>query len=120
MKESDFKNQLISIATMYGWRVHHDLPSMNAQGRYRTAIQGHAGFPDIVFVKANDRGVGGIIFAELKTQIGRLDIAQKEWLEEIRLAGGEWYVWRPSDLAAATDRLAGRRRRLTTSREPSI
>jgi len=115
MRESEFKNQLISIATMYGWKVHHDLPSMNAQGRYRTAIQGHAGFPDIVFVKANDRGVGGILFVELKTEIGRLDPHQKEWLEEIRLAGGEWYVWRPSDMASATDRLAGRRRRLTVT-----
>jgi len=115
VKEAEFKNQLISIATMYGWRVHHDLPSMNAQGRYRTAIQGHAGFPDIVFVKANDRGVGGILFVELKSQIGRLELHQKEWAEEIRLAGGEWYVWRPSDMPAATDRLAGRRRRLTVT-----
>jgi hypothetical protein len=88
---------------------------MNAQGKYRTAIQGHAGFPDIVFVKANDRGVGGILFVELKTEIGRLDPHQKEWLEEIRLAGGEWYVWRPSDMASATDRLAGRRRRITVT-----
>lgn len=106
IKESEFKNQLISIAQMYGWRVHHDLPSMTKEGRYRTAIQGHAGFPDIVFVSGQPRG--GIIFAELKTQIGRLDPAQKDWLDEIRLAGGEWYVWRPSDLTAATDRLAGR------------
>lgn len=107
MKEADFKNQIISIATMYGWRVHHDLPTMNKDGRYRTAIQGHAGFPDLVLVSGRPRG--GVIFAELKTQIGRLDLAQKNWLEELRLGGAEIYVWRPTDLAAATDRLSGRR-----------
>ena len=41
---------------------------------------------------------GGIIFAELKSAIGKLSERQQRWINTIIEAGGEAYVWRPSDL----------------------
>ena len=38
-----------------------------------------------------------MIYAELKTEKGKLSAAQVEWMHVINDAGGEFYVWRPSD-----------------------
>jgi len=40
----------------------------------------------------------GIIFAELKTAVGRLTDQQTRWIATLKSAGAEAYVWRPADL----------------------
>lgn len=50
------------------------------------------GFPDLVLLKGSR-----IIYAELKTQGGRVSPAQRDWLEGLQAAGHEVHVWRPSD-----------------------
>lgn len=39
---------------------------------------------------------------ELKSERGRLTRQQAEWLNDLRNAGVEAYIWRPCDLSAAT------------------
>ena len=51
------------------------------------------GFPDLVLVR-NDRTV----FAELKTDKGKLSVAQDGWLNLLRGTSNEVYLWRPSDM----------------------
>lgn len=51
------------------------------------------GFPDCVIITTDRR----VIFAELKTERGKLSIAQQAWLEWLREGGQRAYVWRPSD-----------------------
>lgn len=104
--EAVFQAQVIRIAKMNGWMVFHPRKVQSRDGRWLTAVQGDVGFPDLVFCH-RDRGV---IFAELKSSVGRLEDQQTRWLEELVLAGAEAYIWRPKDLQDIADRL-GRKSR---------
>lgn len=92
--EKQWDNDLFGksgLATMLGWESHWTFVSKGSR----------AGFPDRTL--ARDR----VIFAELKRELtGRKSedanrqptIAQIEWLDRLARAGGEVYLWRPSDL----------------------
>ena len=82
MSEKDFQTQVISLAGLYGWRHYHTYDS-------RRSV---AGFPDLVLVRE-----GRVIFAELKTERGKMTLAQQDWLQALRQTPVETYLWRPSD-----------------------
>lgn len=64
----------------------------------------HKGFPDLVLVKPPT-----VIFAELKTESGRLRPEQKIWGKLLRLCPGvSYYLWRPSMEAEVREVLLGR------------
>lgn len=52
------------------------------------------GFPDLTIVLH-----GRVIFAELKSEKGKVSLAQEKWLDELDVAGAEVYLWRPTDWA---------------------
>mgnify|MGYP000098728519 CR=1 FL=1 len=84
LTEKAFAQQVVDLARLLGWRV------------YRTwlSVRSPAGFPDLVLVRPPR-----LIFAELKSEKGRLTPAQEAWLELLRqVPGAEVYVWRPADL----------------------
>ena len=93
VNERQFQDQVIAMAILYGWKVHHVRPGMTANGRWMTHVQGHTGFPDLVLAHKER----GLIFAELKAQKGRLEDDQIDWLRTIDATGAECYVWRPDD-----------------------
>ena len=101
IREKDWQAQVVELAVTFGWLVQHSRPSqVGDQGRWVTAITGNVGFPDLVLAHRTR----GVLFVELKTEIGRMATAQTEWRDT--LAGHvEWYLWRPSDLAAVGVRL---------------
>ena|SRR3990167_674060 len=80
--ESDFRRQVLALAQLCGWKCYFTW----------TSIRSPAGFPDFCLVR--DR----VLFAELKTAKGKVTPAQQEWLDALRAAGQEVYVWRPEDL----------------------
>ena len=94
ISEKAFTAQVISLAQHLGWRVAHFRPAQTQTGRWITAVQGDGvGFPDLVMVKPPR-----LIFAELKTEIGRMSDKQAEWIAD--LCGCGIYccrVWHPSD-----------------------
>jgi len=94
MNEAAFKNSVIDIATRYGWFVHHDLPAMNRRGQWATHVQGNTGFPDLVLLSPK----GVLVFAELKTDIGRLSKQQEAWLDRLDLSACIVQVWRPNQM----------------------
>jgi VRR-NUC domain-containing protein len=94
MTEEEFLRQVIRLAKLRGFAVHHGRPGRTNKG-WRTPIQGDAGFPDCVLIRGNV-----IIFAELKTDCGRLRRNQETWLHLLRQAGQRAYCWRPSDWSA--------------------
>ena len=55
-----------------------------------------AGYPDLTIA-----GGGKILWAELKSQQGKLEPLQVEWLDE--LPAHQAYVWRPEDLERALE-----------------
>jgi len=93
ISESDFLGQVIELARVLGWFAHHVRPAFSKRG-WRTPVQGDVGFLDLVLVS----GVRGrVIFAEVKSEKGRLTYEQKAWIAALKDAGQEVYVWKPSD-----------------------
>ena len=89
MTEDDFLKSVIDLAHVYGWKVAHFRPAKTERG-WRTAVQADgAGFPDLVLVR------DGVIFAEVKSENGKLSEAQKEWLQTLEKAHQNWFVWQP-------------------------
>lgn len=72
--ERKFGNELIEAAGLFGWQVVHFRPAKTRKG-YRTAYQGDGGFPDLVLARN-----ACVIFAELKTDAGRVRADQWDWL----------------------------------------
>jgi len=82
--EQAFESQVKDLAKLFGWRYYHTWRSFHSP----------AGFPDCVMVRENR-----LIFAELKTETGKVSPAQEDWLLAIKIVGKpvESYLWRPSD-----------------------
>lgn len=88
--EQELLDATIDLATHCRWSVHHDRPARRSGARWATAIQGHAGFPDLVLAR---RGV--VLFRELKGygkngRIGRLSSEQRDWARQLDVAGTSW------------------------------
>lgn len=97
MTEREFQKIVLDLFFRYGWKTAHFDASVRVVGKERRFVgdKGSAGFPDIV--AARDTRV---IFAELKSENGRVSGNQREWLDLLRLAGMEVYLWYPSDLVS--------------------
>lgn len=74
--------QIRELCSILGYRTYHTYNSMRSE----------PGFPDLVIL-----GRGRLLFAELKSERGRLSSDQSVWLSELSASGCECYVWRPSD-----------------------
>lgn len=98
LTEAEWTTRVIEIAQLNGWRVAHFRPAQTAKG-WRTPMQGHIGFPDLVLARGGD-----VLLAELKTDKGTLRPEQKQWLDQLGPDHG--YVWRPRDSDAVVARLA--------------
>lgn len=87
--EKQFQQQIMELAVLYKWRCYHTWSSMHSAG----------GFPDLVMVR-----VPRLIFAELKSDKGKVSIEQEAWLESLRASGKcEVYLWRPSVWESITE-----------------
>ena len=91
MTEQQLTDNIVELCKYLGVLVHHDRPSRTEHG-WRTAVQGDAGFPDLVIVS-----YGGVLFREVKTNTGQLTGPQKEWLARLARAGADAGVWRERD-----------------------
>jgi hypothetical protein len=87
--EAALQAQVLRIAGHTGWRAYHTHDSRRSA----------AGFPDLVL--AHPRA-GRVVFAELKSEAGRLSRAQLAWLTDLAAAGAHTHVWRPADLLDGT------------------
>lgn len=92
MADGALQPAVFELARALGYRVAHFRPAKTEQG-WRTAVAADGkGFPDLVLV-----GRGRVIFAELKGQYRQLEPEQVAWLDALRAAGAEVYLWRPRD-----------------------
>ena len=87
LSETDFQNTIIEVAELHRWLVYHTHDSRRSA----------PGFPDLTMVRD-----GMLIFAELKTEKGKLTEDQAQWIAEldnVRLRTGATrvFLWRPSD-----------------------
>jgi hypothetical protein len=90
MSEEQWQQVVVDYAILKGWLVWHDQdPRRNG-----------AGFPDLLLIR--DR----VVWAELKTQTGRVSYHQAEMHARLEQVGAEVHVWRPSmwpDVQATLD-----------------
>lgn len=90
--ERELQDAIIDMARLLGWHIHHQRPARTQNG-WRSAIQGHAGFPDLVLLRPPR-----LVFAELKTVKGKVHFDQATWLNGLETVQGvEQYLWRPQD-----------------------
>jgi hypothetical protein len=84
LTEKQFQAQIISLAKTLGWEVYHPFLSVFSE----------RGWPDLSMVY---EGRGRLLFAELKSETGKLTEHQEKWLALLRSTGVEVYLWRPAD-----------------------
>ena len=95
MTEKQWMAKVVAAAEEMRWKTYHTYDSRKSE----------PGFPDLVLVRRDDR----VIYAELKSQTGKLTPAQDIWRQYLLSAGAEYHIWRPSDWDAVIDTLAYRR-----------
>jgi hypothetical protein len=94
--EAECQRTVVEAARLGGWLIYHNRPAQNGAGRWRTALQGDQGFPDLVLVHAMARLVW---FIELKRKPNTLAPPQLAWADALRAAGAEYrLVWVPDEL----------------------
>jgi len=87
LSEREFQAEVMDIANKLGWRFYHTHDSIGSQ----------AGFPDLVMVRGKR-----LIFAELKTEKGKLSKQQVGWITDLGLCVPV-YLWRPSMMQEVID-----------------
>lgn len=104
MTERQLQDQIVRMAKVQGWLCYHTYDSRRSA----------PGFPDLVLVHP-DRSGAPIIFAELKTEKGRVKPEQQAWIDAIQermgLLIGDYViadVFRPSDMDYVQALLEGR------------
>lgn len=97
MSEAEFTTTVIDLAKWHKWKVAHFRPAQMRSGRWATAMQGDIGYPDLTLARD-----GVVMFAELKSDTGRMRKDQLEWAEAI---GATCHVWRPRDIERIRDLL---------------
>jgi len=96
--EKDFQSWVIEQAESNGWDWYHTFNSKRSK----------SGYPDLMMWRER------VLFAEVKSEDGVVSATQANVIDDLRAAGAEVYVWRPSDMLEVVRVLAGRPR---TARE---
>lgn len=95
--EQAFQAQVVAYARLMGWTVWHDVAT-NAPRACRQCKaplnlpRNDAGFPDLVLVRRPR-----VVWAELKSERGKLTDDQADWIRTLRACGQDVHVWKPSD-----------------------
>jgi len=87
MTEKDLLEQCRAAAKVLGLLCYHTHDSRRSE----------PGFPDLVIV-----GRRGVLMRELKTERGKVTVAQTVWLNALDDVGVDADVWRPTDLINGT------------------
>lgn len=83
--ERDLREQVRDLANLFGWKMYFSWTSLHSP----------KGFPDLVLAcQVRKR----IVYAELKTEKGKVSDSQREWLDELTACGQEVYLWKPDDI----------------------
>ena len=82
MSEKEFAQLVVDLAQFKGWKVYRTWNSLHSP----------AGYPDLTMTRN-----GRIIFAELKTEKGKVSASQQAWLDKLgECEGVACVLWRPS------------------------
>ena len=86
------QQSIVKEARARGWRCAHFMAVQTKHRGWTVPVAADGkGFPDLVLVR--DR----VIYAEVKGDGDSIRPEQREWLDALRLAGQECYVWGPRE-----------------------
>lgn len=85
--EAAWQRTVTDVADLFGWVWVHINDSRGE----------HVGVPDLLLWRGEEA-----VLAELKTEKGRVSVAQQQWHERAALAGVAVQVWRPRDWPEVT------------------
>lgn len=85
VSEADLREQIRDLCKLFGWKMYFSWTSMHSP----------RGFPDLVLANSEQKR---IIFAEIKSDKGKVTSQQEEWLGILKACGQTVYVWRPGDI----------------------
>lgn len=105
ISETAFQRTIVGMAHALGWSCMHVRRSKVRNDRWATATS-IPGWPDLFMWHT---GQHRTIAVELKAQDGRVTPEQAEVLAQLKAAGIETYVWKPSDADEAERVLRGQR-----------
>ena len=91
LSEADLQASIIELARIGGWLVHHDRPARTNKG-WRTALEGHAGYPDLTLARGGLAGAR-VLWVEVKTAQGKLDPDQQAWARRLGSSMDEALDW---------------------------
>ena len=95
VREKYFSQQVVDLAKILNWKVY----------RCWLSIHSPAGFPDLTMCRGER-----LIFAELKSDSGKVSLKQEEWLDALKITKAEVYVWYPGDFDQIAEILQAERR----------
>lgn len=90
LHEVPCQTRIVAHARRFGWLAHAERSSVNRSGKHSTAIQGDAGFPDVVLIHPPARR---LLVVEVKRRPNNVEPAQLRWLEAFQLCGVDTTVW---------------------------
>jgi hypothetical protein len=104
--EAACQSTIVEAARLGGWMIHAERQAQSRKG-WRTPIQGHAGFPDLVLVHPDARLVW---FVEIKRKPNKLAPDQLVWRTALEEAGADYrLVWVPEELDEFCQTLVNKR-----------
>jgi len=83
--EKDLREQIRTLCKLFGWRFLFTW----------TSIHSPKGMLDLFLINAEQKRV---IFAELKSEKGKMTPEQQQVFDELKACGQEVYLWRPGDI----------------------
>jgi hypothetical protein len=87
--ERQLREQVRSLCSIFGWRM--------AFTQY--SLRSPKGLPDLQLVRPPR-----LIYAELKSETGKVTPEQQAWLDDLRrVPGVEAYLWKPSQIEAIAE-----------------
>ena len=99
MREKEFQDRVIELAKWERWLAYHVPDSRRVTS---------PGFPDLVLLKESG---SDLVFAELKSEKGRVTPNQKKWLEGLgKVQRIHTHIWRPSDWDEVVEKIGSRTR----------
>ena len=92
--EKQLSQAIVDLGRLLGFRVHRNWSEMHSP----------KGWPDLVLCKPPR-----LIFAEIKSQDGKVTEEQQEWLDLLaQVPGIEVHLWRPADFEEIAAILQGK------------
>ena len=83
--EADLREQVRDLCKLFGWDMKFTWSSIHSP----------KGMLDLLLINREQKRV---IFAELKSEKGKMTPEQQETFDELQACGQECYLWRPGDI----------------------